>query len=50
MILRDVGMATYRVSGGKRDDECAENRKFEFQTSCVDDLYGISCHLWAHAG
>lgn len=39
MILRDVGLATYQLSRGKRDDECAEYRKFEFQTSCIDDLY-----------
>lgn len=39
MILRDVGLVTYRLSRGKRDDECAEYRKFEFQTSCVEDLY-----------
>lgn len=39
MILRDVGLATYRLRRGKRDDECAEYRKFGFQTSCVADLY-----------
>ncbi len=39
MILRDVGLATYRLERGKRDDECAEYRKFGFQTGCVQDLY-----------
>lgn len=39
MILRDLGLATYRLCRGKRDDECAEYRKFAFQTCCVTDLY-----------
>lgn len=39
MILRDISLATYELSRGKRDDECVEFRKFGFQTSCVCDLY-----------
>jgi len=39
MILSDVGLATYKASRGKRDDECVEYRTFGFQTSCVCDLY-----------
>lgn len=37
--VTNVGLATYRLKRGKRDDECAEYRKFGFQTSCVSDLY-----------
>lgn len=39
MILRDIGLSTYKQSRGKQDDECAVFRKFGFQTSCVCDLY-----------
>lgn len=39
MILREAYLSTYKQCRGKRDDECAEIRKFEFQTSCVCDLY-----------
>ena len=42
MILRDVGLATYTLSRGRRDDECAEFRRFEFEVACVCDLY-IRC-------
>lgn len=36
------GLATYTLSRGKRDDECAEYRRFEFEVDCVCDLY-IRC-------
>ena len=39
MILRDIGLSTYKQSRGKRDDECAEFRKFAFQACCVCDFY-----------
>lgn len=39
MILKDVGLATYTLSRGKRDDECAEFRRFSFEVNCVCDLY-----------
>lgn len=42
MILRDVGLATYTLSRGKRDEECAEFRRFEFEVECMCDLY-IRC-------
>ena len=42
MILRDVGLATSTLSRGRRDDECAEFRQFEFEVDCVCDLY-IRC-------
>ena len=42
MILRDVGLATYTLSRDRRDDECAEFRRFQFEVDCVCDLY-IRC-------
>jgi hypothetical protein len=42
MILRDVGLATYTLSRGRRDDECVDFRRFEFEVDCVCDLY-IRC-------
>lgn len=42
MILRDVGLATYTLSRGKRDDDCVEFRRFGFEVGCVCDLY-IRC-------
>ncbi|MFO1002941.1 MAG: hypothetical protein U0936_21635 [Planctomycetaceae bacterium] len=42
MILRDVGLATYTLSRGRRDDECVDFRRFEFEVECICDLY-IRC-------
>ncbi len=39
MILRDVGLATFTLKRDKRNDECAEFQRFEFEVNCVCDLY-----------
>lgn len=39
MILRDLNLSLITLSKNKSDAECAEYWAFEFQSSCVCDLY-----------